>query len=111
VDLGWDATSPAADVLCRAILETSSLAWWLLEPGLDARARLARSLVYQLHSAARTGKAIEALDLGPEDTRAGYGPVKNRVGLATEPACLNLHAVKVTRQAVLRRLGNLDTGW
>lgn len=77
--LGPDATSYAADVLCRGILETCSLAWWLLDPGIGARARLARSLVYRLHSAGETGKAIEALELGPEEDRAGYGELPEEV--------------------------------
>lgn len=72
-DLSPDATSYAADVLCRAVLETTSLAWWLLDPGIDAQKRLARSLVYRLHSANQTEKAINALQLAPEEDRADYG--------------------------------------
>src|SRR5207248_7657044 len=60
-----NATSYAADVLCRGILETASLVWWLLDPDIDAQRRLARSLVYRLHTAAQTGRAIEALALDP----------------------------------------------
>jgi len=37
--LDRDATWYAADVLCRDVLETSSLAWWLLDPGIDAETR------------------------------------------------------------------------
>jgi hypothetical protein len=77
--LDLDATSYAADVLCRGILETSSLAWWLLDPDIDAEKRLARSLVYRLHSAGQTERAIKALELGPEDNRAGYGELPEEV--------------------------------
>jgi hypothetical protein len=89
--LGRDATSYAADVLCRGILETSSLAWWLLDPGIDAEKRVARSLAYRLHSAGQTERAINALELGPEDSRAEYGELPeevkhdiDRVGLTWE---------------------------
>src|SRR5258708_18777858 len=58
--LDRDATSYAADVLCRGVLETSSLLWWLFDPGIDAERRVARSLVYCLHSARQTGRAISA---------------------------------------------------
>jgi len=68
-----DATSYSADVLCRGILETSSLAWWLLDPGIGAERRLARSLVYRLHSAGQTERAVSALELGLEDNPAEYG--------------------------------------
>jgi len=68
-----DSTSYAADVLCRGVLETSSLAWWLLDPDIGAERRLARSLVHRLHSAGQTEKAINALELGPEENRAEYG--------------------------------------
>lgn len=74
-----DATSYAADVLCRGVLEASSLAWWLLDPDIDAQARLARSLVYRLHSAGQTERAIKALELGPEETSDGYGELPEDV--------------------------------
>src|SRR5262245_50440 len=54
------ATSYAADVLCRAVLETSSLACWLLDPDIDAERRAARVLVYRLHTARQTARAVEA---------------------------------------------------
>jgi hypothetical protein len=53
----------AADVLCRGVLETASLAWWLLDPDIDAKKRLSRSLVYRLHNAEQTAKAVKAPDL------------------------------------------------
>jgi len=71
--LGQGATSYAADVLCRGILESSSLAWWLLDPDIGSEQRLARSLVYRLHTAGQTDKAIRALELGPDDDPAEYG--------------------------------------
>jgi hypothetical protein len=74
-----EATSYAADVLCRGVLETSSLAWWLLDPGIGAQVRLARSLVYRLHSASETERAIKALELGLEDIPAEYGELPEDV--------------------------------
>ncbi len=71
--LGPNATSYAADVLCRGVLETASLAWWLLDPATDAQKRLARSLVYRLHTAAQTAKAVTALELDPHEDPSGYG--------------------------------------
>ena len=71
--LKLDFTSYAADVLCRAVLESASLAWWLLDPDIDAQRRCARSFVYRLHAAKETKKAVEALELGPGEDRSGYG--------------------------------------
>lgn len=68
-----DATSYAADVLCRAVLETASLAWWLLDPDIDAQRRGARWLVYRLHTAKETEKAVKALELSPGEDRSDYG--------------------------------------
>jgi hypothetical protein len=72
-------TSYAADVLCRAVLETSSLAWWLLEPDIDSKTRLARSLSYRLLSAEHRMKAIGALDLAPDEVPSEYGEVPEDV--------------------------------
>ena len=99
--LDTDATSYAADVLCRGILETSSLAWWLLDPGIGAPARLARSLVYRLHSAGETEKAIEALELGPDDDRAGYGELAGEVRRDIVGAGLTWEWRKRNRRRVL----------
>lgn len=62
-------TSYAADVLCRGVLETSSLAWWLLDPEIGGQRRLARSLVYRLHSAARRRGPSRPLSSGRKMTR------------------------------------------
>jgi hypothetical protein len=35
--LAPETTSYASDVLCRGVLETTSLAWWLLDPDVDRR--------------------------------------------------------------------------
>jgi hypothetical protein len=68
-----DTTSYGADVLSRGVLETASLAWWLLDPEIDAQQRTARSLVYRLHSAVALEKAVDALELDPGEDRSGYG--------------------------------------
>jgi hypothetical protein len=72
-------TSYAADVLCRSVLETSSLSWWLLHPDIDAQMRLARSLVYRLHSAEQTKRAIDALEFEPDDSPSEYGELPENV--------------------------------
>lgn len=51
----------------------ASLAWWFLDPDIDAEQRMARSLAYRLHTAEQTGRAVRALELGPEDDPADYG--------------------------------------
>ena len=53
--------------MSRAVLESSSLAWWLLDPSIGAQARLARALAYRLHTASETKKAVGHLGLGPEE--------------------------------------------
>jgi hypothetical protein len=72
-------TSYAPDVLCRSVLETSSLAWWLLDPDIDSKTRMARSLSYRLYSAAQTRKAVDALGLAPEDDRSEFGELPEAV--------------------------------
>jgi hypothetical protein len=67
------ATSYGADVLCRGVLETASLVWWLLDPGIDAEKRLARSLVYRLHTADQTARVVKALELDPDDDPSEHG--------------------------------------
>ena len=67
------ATSYAADALCRSVLETASLTWWLLDPAIGAQQRAARALVYRLHTARQTQRAVTALQLDPADDPSGYG--------------------------------------
>jgi hypothetical protein len=67
------ATSYGADVVSRAVLEAASLAWWLLDPGIDARQRTARWLVWRLHSADESRKAVNALELGDDEDPSEYG--------------------------------------
>ena len=73
-------TSYAAAVLCRAVLESSSLAWWLLDPALDSEKRLARSLLYRYRTAKRTKMAVGDLGLGPEEDESAYGELPEDVG-------------------------------
>jgi hypothetical protein len=77
-----DAETPsyAADGVCRGVLESTSLAWWLLDLDITAEQRLARSLVYRLHTAHQTARAINALDLGNNENRADYGELPDSVG-------------------------------
>ena len=66
-------TSYAADAVCRAVLEAGSLAWWLLDPGIDAARRTARFLLYRLQSAKENGKVVGALGLDPDEDLPEYG--------------------------------------
>jgi hypothetical protein len=95
------ATSYAADVMCRGVLETSSLAWWLLDPGLDGQARLARSLLYRLNSADQTAKAITALQLDPTENRAEYGELRTDVKKDIADVGLTLSREKVDKREVM----------
>ncbi len=72
------ATSYTADVVCRAVLESSSLAW-LLEPAIGADKRLARCLAYRMGSAQRTLNAINHLGLGLQEVRSEYGELPDDV--------------------------------
>jgi hypothetical protein len=71
--LDSEATCYAADVLCRAVLESSSLLWWLLDPDIGAEQRLARGLLYRLHTAWETQRAVDHLGLGEDAERSEYG--------------------------------------
>jgi hypothetical protein len=59
--------------VCRAVLESSSLAWWLLDPGIGAQTRLARALACRLHTAHETRKAVGYLRLAPDEDPCEYG--------------------------------------
>ena len=77
--LDTDGVSYGADVLCRSILETLSLAWWLLDPAIDSPKRRARAMLYRWHSARQTETAIRHLELQMEDDPVGYGEVPAHV--------------------------------
>ena len=105
--LARPGTSSAADVLCRSVLETSSLAWWLLDPEIDSKTRLARSLSYRLHSAEQTKKAIGAL--APEDDPSEFGELPEAVMEDIRAAHLPTDGSgKVLFSAEERRLGYTD---
>lgn len=72
------ASSYAAGLLCRGVLECCSLAWWLLEPQIGAERRLRRVLVYRLHTAWQTEHAVAALDRREED-RLEYGELPQAI--------------------------------
>lgn len=74
-----ERTSYGADVLCRSILESSSLAWWLLDPEIDAEGRLARALLYRYNTAKRGQQAAEHVGIGPDEDRSDYGELPEAV--------------------------------
>jgi hypothetical protein len=109
-----NVTSYSADVLCRAVLETSSLAWWLLDPAVDAKTRMARSLAYRLHSAEQTRKAIDALNLEPDDNPSEYGELPQdvmediaNVGLPNDQRGRPLFSKDEARLSYTNRVANL----
>jgi hypothetical protein len=107
--LARPSTSYAADVLCRSVLETSSLAWWLLDPGIDSKTRLARSLSYRLRSAEQTRKAIDALSLAPDDEPSELGELPEAVMEDIRGAQLSTDANgKASFSASEARLGYAD---
>lgn len=77
--LDTETASYGADILCRSVLEASSLAWWLLDPAIDAEGRLARVLLYRYRTANQTQKAAQHLGLGPEEDRSEYGELPSGV--------------------------------
>jgi hypothetical protein len=87
-------TPYAADVLCRAILESTSLVWWLLEPDIGAQRRLARALAYRLRSAIEAERAVEHLGLADDEDRSGYGERRAEVIGAIEELGLEYRAVR-----------------
>jgi len=87
-------TPYAADVLCRAVLESISLAWWLLEPDIGAPRRLARALAYRLRSAVETERAVEHLGLADDEDRSGYGERRAEVIGAIEELGLEHRAAR-----------------
>ena len=77
--LDTDGTSYGADVLCRSVLETLSLAWWLLEPTIASPNRRARAMLYRWQSARQTETAIRHLERQMQDYPVGYGEVPEQV--------------------------------
>lgn len=77
LDLG--TTSYAADVLCRSVLESTALTWWLLEPDIGSQKRVARALAYRLSSANETAKAVKHLGLPVDGDWSGYGELPDDV--------------------------------
>jgi len=57
---GGTRTAIPAVVLARSITEVCSQAWWLLEPGVDARGRVERLQCLRLRSAIEGERAAEA---------------------------------------------------
>jgi hypothetical protein len=65
------ATSTLAlDAQVRAALEAAAQAWWLLEPGIGGRSRVARLYVLRRSSASRLEQTAQKMDLA---SAAGYG--------------------------------------
>jgi len=65
-----EMTSLGPVVLSRSVIEISSTAWWLMEPGIGVRARVCRELVLSLTSAQRAGQLAQTMQAGPAATEA-----------------------------------------
>jgi hypothetical protein len=68
----------SASVLARALAETASQAWWLLEPGIGHLKRVARSIALRCRSAYEGEKAASA-DGIPADEHSGYTETREQV--------------------------------
>ena len=51
----------APTTVARSVFETAGIAWWLMEPGIEARSRVARVTSERLRSAREAAKAIRHL--------------------------------------------------
>lgn len=60
----------ALDAQVRAVLEAAAQAWWLLEPGIGGRTRVARLYVLRRSSASRLEQTAQKMGLS---SAAGYG--------------------------------------
>ncbi len=72
-------TCYASEVLARAVLESASLALWLLEPGIGPRTRVARSIAYRLNGAMHMESALDHLTLREGEQRSDYGELREDV--------------------------------
>lgn len=79
VALDVEKTSYGADVLCRAVLESLSLTWWLLDPEIDGAGRVARLFLFREHTAEETKRAVTSLGLGDDEDRSEYGELPSDV--------------------------------
>jgi hypothetical protein len=62
-----EATPYVANCLARSALEAGSQAWWLLEPGIGARRRVARFLLIRVRSARAVQDTAKTLGVKPGD--------------------------------------------
>lgn len=62
-----EATPYVANCLARSALEAGSQAWWLLEPNIGARRRVARFLLIRARSARAVQDTAKALGVRPGD--------------------------------------------
>jgi hypothetical protein len=74
-----DTTHYFPDCLARAAMEAGSQAFWLLEPGIGARGRVARFMLIRASGARRRAEEVARTDPGQVrsyggDTRAGSCP-------------------------------------
>ncbi|MDA8266701.1 MAG: hypothetical protein M0T79_15445 [Actinomycetota bacterium] len=88
--LDADATSYGADVLCRSLLESLSLMWWLLDPDVDAPGRRARGMLYKWRTAVQTQNAVQHVGVQPDGDPAEYGELPEQVERDAASFGLNL---------------------
>lgn len=63
--IGADRPALGIETEVRSALESGSVVWWLLEPGLTARQRICRVQLLRRNSARELAKSIDEIDEGP----------------------------------------------
>jgi hypothetical protein len=67
----------APTTIARSVMETAATAWWIMEPGIGARSRVARVTSERLRSALEAAKAIGSLP--PTVNPADYSETEQHV--------------------------------
>lgn len=90
-------TSFPVEVSSRSVIEAASLAFWLTESGLGARARVARQIAYRMNGATRMEEALDSMGGPPPGAqRRDYGELADDVRQAA--ADLGLALTRPGRQ-------------
>lgn len=79
--IGADRPAPGIETEVRSALESGSVAWWLLEPGLTARQRVCRMQLLRRNSAREYARSID--EVGEDPAVAG-----NETVAGVEAECL-----------------------
>ena len=94
--LSGQALSCTPYTCARAVLEACAAGMWLLDPGIDAKMRITRSLNYRLENICLTEKLRKRIELRADASEQGW--------LAQNPATATADRIKHLRDTA-RRLG------